>query len=107
MTTTSQPARRIPLTIWMVFMQLLALATLVVWFIFVGISIVFHDDPNPPELSTKIFLTLFYSFPFYSMGAMIVAWVGYFYRVNWLAWILSALQLVPAFYIVYEFIRAS
>lgn len=109
MNTTPQPkpALRIFLTLWMIVMQLLALATFVVWLLFVGVSIIFRDDPGPYDLQTKIFLTLFYSFPLYSMGTMTIAWASYFYRVNWLSWMLSALQIIPALYILYEFIIAS
>jgi len=103
----SKPASRILLTIWIILMQIFALASLVIWLLFVFISLVFHDDPGPYKLSTLIFLTLFYSYPIYPLGTMTVAWATYIYRRDWLAWIFSGLQIFPILYIVYEFVRAS
>jgi hypothetical protein len=97
--------RSLLLTI-MIFAQILVLGMLIVWAVLYFFALL-SAKTDTHTLGHKVFLFLFNTYPFYSMGFMFIGWIAYFFRQNWVAWIMAILQFPPFIYLLYEVLRAS
>ena len=97
---------RILLLTFMIIAQVLVLGMLIVWGILSFFALLSAKTDNP-TLEHRIFLFLFHNYPFYSLGFMFIGWVAYFFRQNWVSWIMCLLQFPPFIYLLYEVLRAS
>lgn len=90
----------------MILAQVLVCGMLIVWVVLYFFAILSVKTDNP-TLRNRIFLFLFYNYPFYSLGFMLIGWIAYFFRKNWVAWIMCLLQFPPFIYLLYQVFRAS
>lgn len=90
----------------MILAQILVLGMLIVWAVLAFFAFI-SVKSDTPTLGYRIFLFLFYNYPFYSMGFMFIGWIAYSFRKNWVAWIMCLLQFPPFIYLIYEILRAS
>jgi hypothetical protein len=92
MSETVEQPKRTGLLIWLIVSQLLALASLVIWFFGAAISMFAKSTESPP-----LWLIAFYLYPIYPLGISIGAWIAYYRHKNRPAAILSALLIPPLF----------
>jgi hypothetical protein len=92
---TAQPKRRTGLLIWLIVSQLLALASLRLWIVFAGLSVMAFDEGGSP-LAWAIVIAA-WAYPLFPLGMAISAWLAFLLRKNRLAAVLSGLTIaVPA-----------
>ena len=90
---TTQPKRSIGTLIWLIVSQLMALASLWIWVIAAGLSVMAFDSGNSPE-AWRMVLTV-WAYPLFPLVMAIGAWIAFARRKNWLAAILSGLAFTP------------
>ena len=95
-----KPARRIGLTIWMIFSQLVSIAAILIWLALSILPLAFWDDPNAPLSQQAAILWFMWLSPLIPIGLSIAAWIAYAFRKNWQAFVLSAITSVPPLLIV-------
>ncbi|NOT04236.1 MAG: hypothetical protein HOP27_06515 [Anaerolineales bacterium] len=88
-----QPKRSTGLLIWMIVSQLLAVASLFIWLVMAGLSVMAFDAGETP--AAWAFVITIWSYPIFPLGLSIGAWVAYARRKNKLAAILSGLSFAP------------
>jgi hypothetical protein len=88
-----QPKRRTGLLIWMIVSQLLALASLVIWAVMAGLSVMAFDSGVSTEAWTVVILV--WSYPIIPILLAIAGWIAYAKRRNGLAAVLSGLSFAP------------
>ncbi len=89
----TKAARRPPVLIWLIVSQLLALASLVLWLLIAGLSVMAFDSGVTREAWT--FVILVWSYPVIPLGLAIAAWIAFARRKHTLAGILSTLTFLP------------
>lgn len=94
METAPQP-KRTGLVVWMIISQLLAVASLLIWLLIAGLSVMAFDAGVTAEAWT--FVLLVWSYPILPLGLVIAAWIAFARRKNVLAAILSGLSFAPPF----------
>jgi hypothetical protein len=90
---TPQPKRSTATLIWLIVSQLMALASLWLWIIAAGLSVMAFDSGDSPE-ARRMVLTV-WAYPIFPLVMAIGAWLAFARRKNWLAAILSGLTFTP------------
>ena len=85
--------RRTGLMIWMIISQVLMLASLLIWLLVAGLSVMAFDSGVSTEAWT--FVIIVWSYPILPIGLVIAAWIAYAKRKNVLAVVLSGLSFAP------------
>ena len=88
-----KPARSKGLLIWMIIAQILAVASLFIWLVIAGLSVMAFDAGETP--AAWAFVITIWSYPIFPLGLSIGAWIAYARRKNKLAAILSGLSFAP------------
>ena len=104
MSETSAQPKRTGLIIWMILSQLLALASLFIWMLVAGLSVMAFDQGSSPEAWT--FVIAVWSYPLIPLILIIAAWIAFAKRRNTLAGVLSGLSFAPPF-LLYIFLRVA
>ena|SRR3989304_6841146 len=91
----SSAPRSTRLLIWMIISQVLMLASLLVWLVLAGLSLMAFDSVVPGE--TWAILAVIWSYPILPIALMIAAWIAYKKRKTILAVVLSVLSFAPPF----------
>ena len=96
---TAQPKRRIGLLIWLIISQLLAVASLWLWIVMVGVSsmAVFADGASRADWLIVISVC---AYPLFPLTMAFSAWIAFALRKNRLAPVLTGLAIVPAVVVV-------
>jgi hypothetical protein len=77
----------------MILSQLLAVASLVIWLVMAGLSVMAFDQGSTPEAWT--FVIAVWSYPLFPLAIIIGSWIAYRRQKNVLAGILSGLSFAP------------
>ncbi|MBM3125727.1 MAG: hypothetical protein FJZ87_11760 [Chloroflexi bacterium] len=85
--------RRTGLILWLIASQLLALASLVIWALMAGLSVMAFDSGVSAEAWT--FVLTVWAYPVIPLILIIGAWIAFPQRRNVLAAILSGLSFAP------------
>ena len=94
MTEVAAPAqRRTGLVIWLIVSQLLAIASLLIWALVAGLSVMAFDSGESREAWTLVLVV--WSYPLFPLLLAIAAWVAFAFRKNRLAAVLTGLTFVP------------
>jgi hypothetical protein len=92
---TAQPKRRTGLLVWLIVSQLLAIASLRLWIVFAGLSVMAFDEGGSP-LAWAIVLAA-WAYPLFPLAMAISAWLAFALRKNRLAAVLTGLTIaLPA-----------
>ena len=91
MTETTVQPKRTGLLIWMIVAQLLAVGSLLIWFVGAGMSMMSVDADG----SLPAWILAVWCYPILPLCMCIGAWVAYKRRKNTLAAILSGLSFAP------------
>ena len=91
---TAQPERRTGLLIWLIVSQLLAVASLWLWFVMVGVSsmAVFADGASIADWAIVISVC---AYPLLPLILAFSAWIAFALHKNRLAAVLTGLTIVP------------
>jgi hypothetical protein len=89
----SKPESRTRLLAWMIISQLMAAASLFVWLLVAGLSVMAFDSGVTKEAWT--FVIAVWAYPIFPVLMVIGAWIAYARRKNVLAGILSGLSFAP------------
>jgi len=87
------PKRRTGLLIWLIVSQLLAIASLLIWALMAGLSVMAFDSGVTPE--AWAFVIAVWAYPLFPIVMAIGAWVAFAFRKNRLAAVLSGLTFAP------------
>ena len=90
---TAQPKRRTGLVIWLIVSQLLTIASLSLWLLVAGLSVMAFDSGDS-QAAWAIVIGA-WSYPLFPLIMAISAWVAFAFRKNRLAAVLTGLPLVP------------
>lgn len=88
---TSKP--RWGLLIWMIVSQVLMVASLAIWLLVAGLSVMAFDSGVSAEAWT--FVIIVWSYPILPIGLVIASWIAYARRRNAWAAVLSGLSFAP------------
>lgn len=99
-----KPKSRRLLLAWMILSQLLMAASLVLWLLFAGLSVMAFDSGATREAWT--FVLAVWAYPLIPILLVVGAWVAYGRHKNALAAILSGLSFVPPA-LLYAFLAVS
>ena len=91
---SAKPKRSTATLIWLIVSQLIALASLGLWVLAVGFSVMAFDQGDSPEARRTVLTVCAY--PLFPLVMAIGAWIAFAFRKNRLAAILSGLTFVPA-----------
>ena len=94
MNTEAQP-KRTGLLVWMIVSQVLTLASLLIWLLVAGLSVMAFDSGVTKEAWTIVIAV--WSYPIIPIVLVIAAWIAYARRRNKSAAILSGLSFAPPF----------
>ena len=92
---TAPPKRRTGLLIWLIVSQSMALASLWIWAVVAGLSVMAFDSGQSPAAWT--FVLTIWAYPLFPLVMAIGAWIAFAFRKNRLAAILSGLTFAPPF----------
>ena len=87
--------KRTGLLIWMIVSQLLTLASLLIWLLVAGLSVMAFDSGVSTEAWTIVIAV--WSYPIFPILMVIGAWTAYARYKNKLAAVLSGLSFAPPF----------
>mgnify|MGYP001827674675 CR=1 FL=1 len=90
---TAKPKRSIGTLIWLIVSQLMALASLLLWALVAGLSVMAFD--SGPSTEAWTFVIAVWAYPLFPLLMAIGAWIAYAFRKNRLAAILSGLSFLP------------
>jgi len=90
---TPQSPKRTGLLIWMILSQLLAVASLLIWLLMAGLSVMAFDSGVSTEAWT--FVLIVWSYPIFPLVISVGAWIAYKKQRNTLAAVLSGLSFAP------------
>jgi hypothetical protein len=85
--------RRTGLVLWLIASQLLALASLVIWALMAGLSVMAFDAGVTTE--AWAFVLTVWAYPIFPLVMIIGAWIAFARRRNVLAAVLSGLSFAP------------
>jgi hypothetical protein len=88
-----KPKSRKALVTWLILSQLLAIASLLIWALMAGLSVMAFDSGVTPEAWT--FVLIVWSYPIFPLLMVIAAWVAFARRRNILSAIFSGLSFAP------------
>jgi hypothetical protein len=91
---TAQPKRRTGLVIWLIVSQLLAVASLLLWLVMVGVSAMaaFADGASPADWAMVISVC---AYPLFPLILAFSAWIAFVLHKNRLAAVLGGLTILP------------
>ncbi|MBN1450209.1 MAG: hypothetical protein JW963_04265 [Anaerolineales bacterium] len=87
------PKSRKTLVIWLILSQLLAVASLLIWTLVAGLSVMAFDSGVTKEAWT--FVIVVWSYPIFPLLMVIGAWIAFARRKNTLSAIFSGLSFAP------------
>ncbi len=87
------PARRRRTLIWLIISQLLALASLLIWLLVAGLSVMAFDQGSTPEAWT--FVIAVWSYPIIPLALAVGAWIAFGFKKYTLANVLSTIAFLP------------
>ena len=90
---TAKPRRSVATLIWLVVSQVIALASLGLWVIAAGTSLMAFDQGD--SAGARRFVLMVWAYPIFPLVTAIGAWIAFAFRKNRLATILSGLSFVP------------
>ena len=90
---TAEPKRRIGLLIWLIVSQLLVIASLWLWVVVAGLSVMAFDSGDS-RVAWAIVISV-WAYPLFPLIMAISAWVAFALRKNRLAAVLSGLTFLP------------
>ena len=94
---SAQPKRRTGLLIWLIVSQLLAIASLRLWVLVAGLSVMAFDEGDSPVAWAIVIAA--WAYPLFPLSMAISAWLAFALRKNRLAAVLSGLTIVvPAIF---------
>lgn len=92
-----KPKSRKALLIWLILSQLLAVASLLIWALVAGLSVMAFDSGVTQEAWT--FVIIVWSYPLFPLLMIIFAWVAFARRKNIFSAIFSGLSFTPPFFL--------
>ena len=101
---TTLPSRK-PILIWLIVSQVLALASLVVWLLMAGLSVMAFDSGVTQEAWN--FVIAVWLYPIWPIVFAIAAWVAYWRKRDRLAGILTTLTFLPILVLLLLIIGAN
>lgn len=101
---TTPPSRK-PILIWLIVSQVLALASLVVWLLMVGLSVMSFDSGVTQEAWN--FVIAVWLYPIWPIVFTITAWIAYWRKKDKLAGILTLLTFLPILVLLVIIIGAN
>ena len=101
---TKLPSRK-PILIWLIVSQLLALASLVVWLLMAGLSVMAFDSGVTQEAWN--FVIAVWLYPIWPILFAIAAWIAYWRKRDRLAGILTTLTFLPILVLLLLIIGAN
>jgi uncharacterized BrkB/YihY/UPF0761 family membrane protein len=81
------------LLIWLIVSQILAVASLLIWLVMAGLSVMAFDSGESPQ--AWAFVITVWSYPIFPIVMAIGAWIAYSRRKNILSAVLSGLTFAP------------
>lgn len=90
---TDAPKPRWGLLIWMIVSQLLMVASLMIWLLVAGLSVMAFDSGVSAE--AWAFVIVVWSYPILPIGLVVASWIAYARRRNTWAAVLSGLSFAP------------
>jgi hypothetical protein len=90
---STKPKRRTGLLIWMIVSQLLAIASLRLWILVAGLSVMAFDEGGSP-LAWAIVIAA-WAYPLFPLSMAVSAWLAFLLRKNGLAAVLTGLAILP------------
>ncbi|MER2599157.1 MAG: hypothetical protein ABTQ73_06525 [Caldilineales bacterium] len=96
--------RRTALLVWMILALALTLASLLIWLLMAGLSVMAFDSGVSKEAWT--FVIVVWSYPILPLVLTITGWIAYARRRNRLAALLAGLAFAPPF-LLYGFIAVA
>ncbi len=94
----SKPASRMPILIWLIASQFLALLSLVFWMFAAGLSVMAFDSGVTQEASN--FVMAVWAYPIWPIAFAIAAWVAYARKRDRLAAVLTTLTFLPVLVLI-------
>ena len=101
---TKLPSRK-PILIWLIVSQVLALASLVVWLLMAGLSVMAFDSGVTQEAWN--FVIAVWLYPVWPIVFAISSWVAYWRKRDTLAGILTTLTFLPILVLLLILIGAN
>jgi hypothetical protein len=96
---TGQPRRRTGLLVWLIVSQLLAVASLRLWIVVAGLSVMAFDEGGSP-LAWAIVIGA-WAYPLFPLSMAVSAWLAFLLKKNRLAAVLTGLTIVvPALFLL-------
>ena len=89
--TPAEEPKRTGLLIWLIVSQVLALGSLLIWFVGAGMSMMSVDSDG----GFPAWIIAVWCYPIFPLMMIIGAWIAYKRRINTLAAILSGLSFAP------------
>jgi hypothetical protein len=99
-----KPKPRKALVIWLILSQLLAIASLLIWLLVAGLSVMAFDSGVTTEAWTVVIVV--WSYPIFPLLMVIAAWVAFARRKNILSAVFSGLSFAPPIFL-YLFLWVS
>lgn len=84
---------RKPILIWLIVSQMLALASLIIWLLIAGLSVMAFDAGVTPE--AWAFVLTVWAYPVWPVAFAIAAWIAYARKKDRLAGILTVFTFLP------------
>jgi hypothetical protein len=94
---TDPPSRK-PILIWLIISQLLALASLVVWLLMAGLSVMAFDSGVTQEAWN--FVIAVWLYPIWPIAIAIASWIAYWRKKDKLAGVLTTFTFLPILILV-------
>ena len=85
--------KRTGLVVWMIVSQLLMVASLLIWLLVAGLSVMAFDSGVTAEAWTVVIIV--WSYPIIPLVLVIASWIAFVRRRNRLAAVLSGLSFAP------------
>ena len=101
----TRPASRIPILIWLIASQVLALASLIFWMFAAGISVMAFDSGVTQEAWN--FVIAVWAYPVWPIAFTVAAWVAYARKRDKLAAVLTTLTFLPVLVLILIIILSS
>ena len=92
-----KPKPRKALVIWLILSQLLAVASLLIWALVAGLSVMAFDSGVTTEAWTVVIVV--WSYPIFPLLMVIAAWVAFARRKNILSAVFSGLSFAPPIFL--------
>ena len=92
------PSSRKPILIWLIISQVLAFASLFLWLLMAGLSVMAFDSGVTNEAWT--FVIAVWSYPIWTIVFAIAAWIAYKRKKDKLAGILTTFTFLPVLVLI-------